>query len=118
MSYDRDLKTPPPPNRSVWGNNAGNQDQGKQDQGKQEDAGRREAKVIPALPADDDEATTNVLVPVARSLKNRMDSAYAHTLGFTRFKSKRDFNKAALVRLCEFLEAEYNNGEPFPALDD
>jgi hypothetical protein len=71
-------------------------------------------RVPTAAPAATGPGTTSVLVPVPVPLKDRMDATFAHTLGFTAFKSKRDFQRAAFEHFCAHLESTYNNGNQYP----
>ncbi|MDM2164679.1 hypothetical protein PP352_21250 [Mycobacteroides abscessus] len=127
-SYDRDLALPPPPpDRNIWGsadpNAAGTADENPEpdagatpdanDAGASPEPNAGSAPVVPH-PASEKVGTTPVLIPVPVPLKDRMDATYAHTLGFTAFKSKRDFQRAAFEHYCAHLEATYNKGNQYP----
>lgn len=110
--YDRDLDLPPPPpNRPLWGN--GNPDLNAGGSGTPDLNAGGSAPVAPQQ-ANDKSGTTPILIPVPVPLKDRMDATYAHTLGFTGFKSKRDFQRAAFEHFCAHLEATYNKGNQYP----
>ncbi|AHB79275.1 hypothetical protein [Mycobacteroides abscessus] len=127
-SYDRDLDLPPPPNRNLWGPSPDPNDVGDVDGNPEPDADAApdpneagdspepNAGSAPVAPQQTSEkiGTTPVLIPVPVPLKERMDATYAHTLGFTGFKSKRDFQRAAFEHYCAHLEATYNKGNQYP----
>ncbi len=59
-------------------------------------------------------ATTSILLQLPEDAKQRMVAALAWTSPRTGIKSQQSFMRTAISELCDRLEAEYNNGEPFP----
>lgn len=59
-------------------------------------------------------ATTDILLSLEIDLKERMVATLEHTRPRTGITSQQKFIRIAVEQLCARLEADYNNGEPFP----
>ncbi|WP_404316393.1 hypothetical protein [Prescottella equi] len=59
-------------------------------------------------------ATTDILLSLEVDLKERMVATLEHTRPRTGITSQQKFIRIAVEQLCARLEADYNNGEPFP----
>lgn len=111
MSVIPNKEQPKPSRRNEWNNGGNNPPPNNPPPNNPPNNG---GGVATAAPPTTGPGTTSVLVPVPVPLKDRMDATFAHTLGFTAFKSKRDFQRAAFEHFCAHLESTYNNGNQYP----
>ncbi|QII03947.1 hypothetical protein BH92_28155 (plasmid) [Rhodococcoides fascians A21d2] len=59
------------------------------------------------------EGTKDILLSMPSSQKERMEATIAHTQAYTGVKHQQVFIRAAVERLCEQLERQYNNGQRY-----
>lgn len=59
-------------------------------------------------------ATTDILLSLSEDLKDRMVATLEHTRPRTGITSQQAFIRTAIEQLCKRLEADFNDGQPFP----
>lgn len=60
--------------------------------------------------------TRDILLSIPDDAKDRMVRTIAFTMPYTGIRHQQAFIRRAVDNLCEALETEYNNGEPFPEI--